>query len=68
MPRGGLTPPGRNDEPVGVIHTGECVASQKSVNNPQTRPLLKALDYAQRTNTIGSLTATDVSRTIVIAS
>lgn len=61
---GGFTPPGRKDEPVGVVHAGEWVASQKLVNNPQTRPLLEALDYAQRTNTIGSLTAADVSRSI----
>ena len=61
---GGFTPPGRKDEAVGVVHAGEWVASQKLVNNPQTRPLLEALDYAQRTNTIGSLTAADVSRTI----
>lgn len=61
---GGFTPPGRKDEPVGTVHAGEWVASQKLVNNPQTRPLLEALDYAQRTNTIGSLTAADVSRSI----
>ena len=47
-----------------MVHAGEWVASQKLVNNPQTRPLLEALDYAQRTNTIGSLTAADVSRSI----
>ena len=61
---GGFTPPGRKDEAVGVVHAGEWVASQKLVNNPQTRPLLEALDYAQRTNTLGSLTAADVSRSI----
>jgi len=61
---GGFTPPGRKDEAVGVVHAGEWVASQKLVTNPQTRPLLEALDYAQRTNTIGSLTAADVSRSI----
>lgn len=61
---GGFTPPGRKDEPVGTVHAGEWVASQKLVNNPQTRPLLESLDYAQRTNTIGSLTASDVSRSI----
>ena len=59
---GGFTPPGRKDEAVGVVHAGEWVASQKLVNNPQTRPLLEALDYAQRTNTIGSITHADVSR------
>ena len=61
---GGFTPEGRRDEAVGVVHAGEWVASQKLVNNPQTRPLLEALDYAQRTNTVGSLTAADVSRSI----
>ena len=61
---GGFTPEGRPDEVAGVVHKGEWVASQKLVNNPQTRPLLEALDYAQRTNTIGSLTAADVSRSI----
>lgn len=61
---GGFTPPGRKDKAVGVVHACEWVASQKLVNNSQTRPLLEALDYAQRTNTIGSLTAADVSRSI----
>lgn len=61
---GGFTPQGRADEVAGVVHKGEWVASQRLVNNPRTRPLLEALDYAQRTNTIGSITAADVSRTI----
>lgn len=61
---GGFTPEGKSDEVAGVVHKGEWVASQRLVNNPRTRPLLEALDYAQRTNTIGSITAADVSRTI----
>lgn len=61
---GGFTPRGRKDEVAGVVHAGEWVASQKLVSNPKTRPLLEALDYAQRTNTIGSLTASDVSRSV----
>lgn len=61
---GGFTPQGRADEVAGVVHKGEWVASQRLVNNPRTRPLLEALDYAQRTNTIGSISAADVSRTI----
>lgn len=61
---GGFTPQGRADEVAGVVHKGEWVASQRLVNNPRTRPLLEALDYAQRNNTIGSITAADVSRTI----
>ncbi len=61
---GGFTPKGRKYDAVGVVHAGEWVASQALVNNPQTRPLLEALDYAQKHNTIGSLRASDVSRTI----
>lgn len=61
---GGFTPEGKADEVAGVVHKGEWVASQALVNNPQTRPLLEALDYAQRTNTIGSIKMSDVSRTI----
>ena len=61
---GGFTTEGKPDEVAGVVHKGEWVASQRLVNNPRTRPLLEALDYAQRTNTIGSITAADVSRTI----
>lgn len=62
---GGFTPDGRVDEAVGVVHAGEWVASQKLVRNPKTRPLLEALDYAQKNNTIGSLNATDVSQSII---
>ena len=58
---GGFTPDGDKDQAVGVVHAGEWVASQKLVKNPKTRPLLEALDYAQRNNTIGSLTPTAVS-------
>jgi TP901 family phage tail tape measure protein len=61
---GGFTPSGGKDEVAGVVHKGEWVASQRLVNNPRTRPLLEALDYAQRNNTIGSITSADVSRTI----
>jgi hypothetical protein len=62
--QGGFTKDGAVDEVAGVVHAGEWVASQRLTKNPQTRPLLEALDYAQRTNTIGSLTAADVSRSI----
>lgn len=59
---GGFTPAGRRNEPVGIVHAGEWVASQDLVNNPRTRPMLDILDYAQRTNTIASLQPSDVSR------
>ena len=61
---GGFTPMGRVDEEVGVVHAGEWVASQKLLASPVARPLINALDYAQKTNTLGSLRAEDVSRTI----
>ncbi len=61
---GGFTKAGRKDEVAGVVHAGEWVASQALVNSPEARPLINALDYAQRTNTIASLKAEDVSRTI----
>lgn len=62
--KGGFTRPGAVDEPAGIVHAGEWVASQKLLANPVARPMIEALDYAQRTNTIGSLKAEDVSRSI----
>lgn len=62
--QGGFTPKGKIDEEVGVVHAGEWVASQKLLASPVARPLINALDHAQRTNTIGSLRAEDVSRSI----
>ena len=62
--QGGFTKPGAVDEPAGVVHAGEWVASQKLLANPVARPMIEALDYAQRTNTIGSLRPEDVSRSI----
>lgn len=62
--KGGFTKPGPVDEPAGVVHAGEWVASQKLLANPVARPMIDALDYAQRTNTIGSLRPDDVSRSI----
>lgn len=61
---GGFTKPGRRDEPAGVVHAGEWVASQKLLASPVARPIIDALDYAQRNNTIGRLSANDVSRSV----
>lgn len=61
---GGFTKPGGINEPAGIVHAGEWVASQKLLANPVARPMIEALDYAQRTNTIGSLRPDDVSRSI----
>ena len=62
--KGGFTKPGAVDEPAGIVHAGEWVASQKLLANPVARPMIEALDRAQRTNTIGSLKPEDVSRSI----
>ena len=62
--KGGFTRPGAVDEPAGIVHAGEWVASQKLLASPVARPMIEALDYVQRTNTIGSLKPEDVSRSI----
>lgn len=48
----------------GVVHGGEFVANHNAVNNPNLMPVLRLIDYAQRNNTVGSLTAEDVSNAI----
>ena len=65
---GGFTGDGGKYEVAGVVHKGEWVASQELLQSPVARPMIEALDYAQRTNTIGSLRSDDVSRTIVAPS
>lgn len=64
--KGGFTPKGKEDEPVGVVHAGEWVASQKLVNSPVTRPYIDALDKAQRMNTMPSLTPQLVDQHIIL--
>ena len=61
---GGFTPAGPKDKPMGVVHAGEWVASQKLLADPVARPMIDALDYAQRNNTLGSLRPADVSRSV----
>lgn len=58
---GGYTGSGKHDEPKGIVHAGEFVANRYAVQNPVIRPVLDLIDQAQRNNTIGSLTAKDVS-------
>lgn len=58
---GGYTGSGRHDEPKGIVHAGEFVANRYAVQNPAIRPVLDLIDQAQRNNTIGSLSAKDVS-------
>ena len=54
--QGGYTRKGRKNEPAGIVHAGEWVASQELLANPQTAAIISALDTVQRTNTIGTLT------------
>lgn len=61
---GGFTGGRRYKQVAGVVHEGEFVANHDAVNNPNLLPVLNLIDQAQRSNTVGSLTATDVSRSI----
>lgn len=59
---GGFTG-GRNyRREAGVVHEGEFVANHEAVNNPHLLPMFQLLDYAQRHNTVASLTADDARR------
>lgn len=61
---GGFTPLGDPKKEVGVVHANEFVANHSAVNNPNVLPVLRLIDYAQKNNTIGSLTAEDISMSL----
>lgn len=61
---GGFTGGKQYRKEAGVVHEGEFVANHQAVNNPNVLPFLNFLDQAQRNNTVGSLTAQDVSRSM----
>ena len=61
---GGFTGGRRYHRQAGVVHEGEFVANHQAVQNPAILPFLNFLDQAQRNNTVGSLTAQDVSRSM----
>ncbi len=65
---GGFTGGSSYRREAGVVHEGEFVANHQAVNNPQLLPAFRLLDQAQRNNTVGSLTATDVSRSMGVGS
>ncbi len=48
----------------GVVHEGEFVANHHTVNNSNILPALRLIDEAQRNNTVSSLTAADISRSL----
>ncbi|MBD5379602.1 MAG: phage tail tape measure protein [Bacteroides sp.] len=53
-----------NRKEVGVVHANEFVANHQAVANPALSPILRLIDTAQKSNTVGSLTAADVSNAI----
>ena len=53
-----------NRKEVGVVHANEFVLNHKAVANPALSPILGLIDHAQRTNTVGSITADDVSNAL----
>lgn len=61
---GGFTGGSDYRRKAGIVHQGEFVANHRAVNNPQLLPALRLIDKAQRNNTIGMLTATDVSQSL----
>lgn len=61
---GGFTGGNRYRKEAGVVHEGEFVANHNAVNNSSIRPALDLIDRAQRSNTVGSLTAADITRSL----
>lgn len=62
---GGFTPSDSdNRKPVGTVHANEFIANHQATGNPNLLPVLRLIDHAQRNNTVGSLTAQDVSNAI----
>ena len=61
---GGYTGDGRWNEPKGIVHANEFVANRYAVGNPEVRPVLDLINTAQKNNTIGTLTASDITRVL----
>ena len=61
---GGFTSGKRYRREAGVVHEGEFVDNHNAVNNPSILPALQLIDQAQRNNTVSTLTAADISRSI----
>lgn len=61
---GGFTPLGDPKKEVGVVHANEFVANHKTLGNPNVLPVLRLIDYAQKNNTVGSLTADDITASL----
>lgn len=59
---GGFTGGHNYRKRAGVVHEGEFVINHAGVNNANLMPVIRLIDQAQRSNTVGALTSTDVSR------
>lgn len=59
--QGGFTGSGAWNEEKGVVHADEFVANRYAVRNKELLPVLRLIDNAQKNNTVGSLTASDVT-------
>lgn len=58
---GGFTSGSDFRKKAGIVHQGEFVANHNALANTSIMPVLRLIDMAQRNNTVGSLTAADVS-------
>ena len=67
---GGFTKSGAPDEVAGIVHAGEWVAPRELVTNPQTAPVISALEQVRRgakaTNTLGDTKAIVERETLVL--
>jgi len=61
---GGYTPSGKWDEVQGAVHSDEFVANRFSTSNSTLRPLFDMVDYAQRNNTVSSLSKKDLANAL----
>lgn len=59
--QGGFTGSGAWNEKKGAVHAEEFVANRYAVRNKELLPVLRLIDNAQKNNTVGSLTASDVT-------
>lgn len=62
--KGGFTNGKNYRRKAGIVHEGEFVANHHAVENSNILPALQLIDQAQRNNTVGKLTAADVSRSL----
>lgn len=61
---GGFTKDGKWNEAQGVVHSNEFVANRFATSNSTLRPLFDMVDYAQRNNTVSSLSKKDLANAL----